>query len=840
MKLIKREYIAMSLVAMAILGLFIAFWFLVMPDAQIVEAATTQSPPTTTTATTTPPGSTSSTALKSVTTATKTPPTTTQPTATTTSSPTVAATTAAKTTTTTTTATITTTPSNTVIPKVELSVSGLTGADATVTDMKGNPINPSDNLYAWLDFKINYNWSIPDGVQINAGDTVPFELPSGLVPPGDLTFPIYDSNNVKIGTATIKAGESTGTITFNDALEHTSKNRHGTLQFVAKGTNTGSGNEGNNWMFNKNGWIAGYSLETAAPNELTWNIALNPNSETLTNVVITDTLGPNQEYIPGSLTAIAGHFENGAFVSDGYFLSPTVTTDGNKVIVSFPGKVTTAVDIYYRVKVTTNPDGTNTWSNHATMGSSEGNYEVDSSTSWGGSGTGNGDQKTGSITLTKTDETSGNVLAGAVYELKDSTGKVFAADATTDENGKLTISDLPYGTYTLTEVKAPDGYTLNPNPIEFTIPNNKELNVTAEQKDTAEKGAVILKKIDSSTNATIAGATFNLLDKNGTVLKENLVTDGNGEISIADLAPGEYQFVETKPAAGYLLNKTPIHFTILAGQTTPVTLEKFNVEILAEPNIGSVVLTKYDATLSKVLPGAIYNLLDSKGEIIESNLVTDEKGQITVPSLPAGEYSFVETKAPEGYELDTTPIKFTITADNESKVTAKDKQKPTEPGVTEPPVKPGPPTEPGKPKPPVKPGPPTEPGKPKPPVKPGPPTEPGKPKPPVTPGPTEPGKPKPPVTNPGPTEPSKPKPPVINPGPTKPNPGPSVVYPSTNNNGNSSGSISVGKTPGANSGIGYGKTEFPQTGNENNLLMIISGFFIALFVLLKHLIKKLA
>lgn len=839
MKLIKREYIAMSIIVMAILGLFIAFWFLIMPDAQIVEAATTQSPPTTTTATTTPPGSTSSTALKSVTTATAS--NTTAPAVTTPTASTTTATPVAKTTTTTTTATITTT-GNTTIPKVELSVSGLTSADAIVTDMQGNPVKPSDDLYTWLDFKINYNWSIPDGVQINSGDTVPFELPSGLAPPSDLTFPIFDSNNVKIGTATIKAGQSTGTITFNDALEHTSKNRHGTLQFIAKGTNTGSGNEGNNWMFNKNGWIAAYGLE-GAPNELTWNIAFNPNSNTLTNVVITDTLGPNQEYIPGSLTAIAGHFENGNFVSDGYYLSPTVTTDGNKVIITFPDKITTSVDIFYRTKVTANPDGTNTWTNHATMGSSEGDYEVDSSTSWGGSGTGNGDQKTGSITLTKTDDVTGKALAGAVYELKDSTGKVITADATTDETGKLVISDLPYGTYTLTEVKAPDGYTLNPNPIEFTIPDNKVLDITAEQKDTAEKGAVILKKLDALTNATIAGATFNLLDKDGNIIKEGLVTDGSGQISVSDLTPGEYQFVETSPATGYIPDDTPILFTVLPNQTTPVELEKLNNELHSDSDTGSVVLTKFDATLKNTLPGAIYNLLDSQGNVLYENLTTDKNGQITVPQLVAGDYSFVEVAAPEGYEVNPDPIKFTVTKDMESKVQATDKQKPTEPGVTEPPTNPGPPTEPGKPKPPVNPGPPTEPGKPEPPVNPGPPTEPGKPEPPVNPGPTEPGKPKPPVTNPGPTEPSKPEPPVTNPGPTEPskpspNPGPSVVYPSTDNN--NGGSTSVGKKPGANSGIGYGQAEFPQTGNENNLLMIISGFFIALFVLLKHLIKKLA
>ncbi|GEO79774.1 SpaA isopeptide-forming pilin-related protein [Companilactobacillus mindensis] len=821
MKLMKR-----SLIFISILGLFIAFLFLLTPRAQIVNAATTAPPGTNTTQTTTQAPSTTPTD---------------------TSSNTASSTTS-------------------TIPKAELTVSGLTANDAVVTDMSGNPIQPSDNLYTWLNFNVNYNWSIPDDVKINAGDTVPFELPSGLVTPGDMSFPIYDSNNVEIGIATIKAGEASGTITFNDVLSNTNANRHGTLKLVAKGTNTGTGNEGQNWMYNKNGWIAGYD-PTGVPNELTWNLALNPNEHNLNNVVLTDILGPNQEYIPGSLTAIAGSYVSGGFVSNGQELHPTVTTDGNKVIISFPGTLTTAVDIYYRVKITGTPaDGTTTWTNHATMGSSEDDYSVDSSTSWGGSGTGNGDQNVGTMTLTKTDATTGAPLAGAEYELKDSDGNVIISNAKTDENGQIVIKNLNYGSYTLTEVRAPDGYTLNPTPINFTLPDNGVINLTTDQKDTAETGAVVLKKVDPDTKDTIAGTTFNLLDKNGNIIKEGLVTDGNGEISVDNLPAGEYQFVETQPAEGYVANTTPIEFTVVAGQTTPVELEKFNTAVTVTPDTGNVTLDKVDSVTGKFLPGAIYDLLDSNDNVIQSGLTTDENGQIKITDLPVGSYYFIETNPPEGYQDNLTPIEFFITQGQDSSVTAKD-----EAGTTpEIPGEPEPPVEPGTPEPPIiipnpgEPGttePPGEPGTPEPPV-----TNPGEPG--TTEPPVEPGTPEPPVTTPiepqepqGPTEPVNPEipseiiPPVYPTEPTIPTPeipgeqndtstepetpntSPSVVLPSTGNNGNPS--YGLGVNPGSNSGLGYGQAEFPQTGNQNNLLMIIGGFFIALFVLLKHMIKKL-
>ncbi len=296
-------------------------------------------------------------------------------------------------------------------PRAIDGITGLTSEDATVTDMNGNPISPTDNLYSWLNFNVNYNWSIPDNIQINDGDTTDFELPNGLVANGDLSFPIYNSSNTVIGTGTIKNGSSTGTVTFNGALANTSYNRKGTLHLIAKGTESNTANEGQNWMFNKVGWVAGYD-QNGIPNELTWNIAFNPNEHDLTGVVITDTLGPNQTYVPDSLNAIGGSYENGGFVSNGTQLHPTVTTSGNKVIITFPGTVSTAVDIYYRVKVSPNADGTTTWSNNATMASSEGNYTIGAQTSWGGSGTGDGNE-VGSIIFKKTDSVTGTALPGA-------------------------------------------------------------------------------------------------------------------------------------------------------------------------------------------------------------------------------------------------------------------------------------------------------------------------------------------------------------------------------------------------------------------------------------------
>ncbi|MCY8779021.1 Ig-like domain-containing protein [Bacillus spizizenii] len=264
----------------------------------------------------------------------------------------------------------------------------------------------------------------------------------------------------------------------------------------------------------------------------------------------------------------------------------------------------------------------------------------------------------GSVELTK-ENTEGQKLEGAVFNIFDQEGNTVQEELTSDKDGKVKASGLAPGRYAFVETKAPSGYVLNTEKKEFTISES-----AAGKPEPAEAGIVVnylgsvqLTKEDQDGKG-LAGAVFKITDTNGETVRDDLVSKEDGKIEVDGLAPGSYQFVEKQAPDGYLLSEKPVSFTIKAeygGKPEQVKVTAVNTKNL-------VVLTKVDQhDKNKVLRGAEFNLTDANGKVLKSGLTTDEKGQITVHGLKAGEYQFVETKAPKDYHLDQTPISFKTT-----------------------------------------------------------------------------------------------------------------------------------------------------------------------------------
>ena len=262
----------------------------------------------------------------------------------------------------------------------------------------------------------------------------------------------------------------------------------------------------------------------------------------------------------------------------------------------------------------------------------------------------------GAVELTKVDDIDGSALKGAVFKIVDMNGNDVRSDLTTNKDGKISVSDLRPGDYQFVETKAPTHYDLNQNPIKFTVEKSQTTTASVTAKNSLSKGAVELTKVDDIDGATLEGAVFKIVDQNGLDVRTDLTTDKDGKISVSDLRPGDYQFVETKAPTHYDLNQTPINFTVEKSQTATAS-------VIAKNSLtkGAVELTKVDDIDGATLEGAIFKIVDMNGNDVRSDLTTNKDGKISVSDLRPGDYQFIETKAPTGYDLNAKPIPFTIT-----------------------------------------------------------------------------------------------------------------------------------------------------------------------------------
>ncbi|MGU8844886.1 MSCRAMM family protein, partial [Clostridium perfringens] len=250
---------------------------------------------------------------------------------------------------------------------------------------------------------------------------------------------------------------------------------------------------------------------------------------------------------------------------------------------------------------------------------------------------------------------------------------------TTDKNGEfITPQNLDYGNYVLEEAEPKEGYVAI-EPIPFKIDENaplediKDLGTIYTIKVSNERitGDVELLKVDSETKEPLADVNFKFTCIDGFMKDQtwDLTSNEDGKINLKGLEYGKYRVDEVSTLWNYVLNKEPLYFEIKEnGQA--VKLEMENKKIRA-----NVELIKVDADTKRPLKDADFELWN--GEKLVGTYTTNQYGKILVENLEAGNYYWVEVKAPDHYEINQDQdLSFVIDKDGETKtITAENKVK---------------------------------------------------------------------------------------------------------------------------------------------------------------------
>lgn len=266
----------------------------------------------------------------------------------------------------------------------------------------------------------------------------------------------------------------------------------------------------------------------------------------------------------------------------------------------------------------------------------------------------------GSIALIKENE-GGRGLDGVQFELRklDEQNRLIAT-LLSDKDGKIIYSGLAPGQYELTEIKAQDGYILNTEPIAFTIdasaagrPEVLELGQFVN-----DQGGIEFVKQDESGRG-LEGAKFRIIktDEQNKII-DDITAGKDGKVQYEGLAPGHYTLLEVEAPAGYLVNTQGISFEI--PEAAEGKVQTLDLGTLTDYT-GRLEILKTDEN-GKPLAGAVFKILDESGSVVRDQLTTDEQGYVHVTGLAPGQYKAVETKAPQGYQIDTTPAVFEIAA----------------------------------------------------------------------------------------------------------------------------------------------------------------------------------
>ena len=275
----------------------------------------------------------------------------------------------------------------------------------------------------------------------------------------------------------------------------------------------------------------------------------------------------------------------------------------------------------------------------------------------------------GHIQITKQIEMLGadaQLEQGAEYQvyLKSAGSYANAKDTERDylvtgADGKSITKDLPYGTYTLHQVKGVPGREFKDMDVDV-----HENGKTYEMTLTNELKYAPLKIVKTSEDGNVAGFTFKVT-RLADGYSKTYTTNAAGEI-ITDQMP-VYVDADATQLYEYKVEEinVPDKYRTPDAQTITLTYRQTaEVRFYNQIARGTLEILKVDHDGVTPLEGAKFEITDDNNNVIATE-TSGPDGKIKVDSILYGQYHWSEVEAPKGYDLDDTVHDFAIEYDEQ-------------------------------------------------------------------------------------------------------------------------------------------------------------------------------
>ena len=255
-----------------------------------------------------------------------------------------------------------------------------------------------------------------------------------------------------------------------------------------------------------------------------------------------------------------------------------------------------------------------------------------------------------------------NMEQGAEFEIYlKSAGSFADADEsirdylTTDGNGYAATKEMPYGVYTVHQTKTVDDAAFVADFDVQITENHKTYEYVLN--NAPFRSYLHVTKLDAETGKTIAyeGAGFQIYDASGNLVTmgvDTFYTNSEGYLITPEMLKyGDYTLAEVQAPIGYVLDDTPVPFSITAANATE------------ENAVNIVKVTKADTAqkgkISVYKHGEIFQTVKA----MTPPIYQDEDGNIVVADYPTTYYPIFEDGALSGAEFEITAAEDIVTAD---------------------------------------------------------------------------------------------------------------------------------------------------------------------------------